>query len=147
VSANALSGNIIYQGQELVIPGAGMGSASVSTSATQPAPAPATTADNGALIAAIASPAPGAVVQGSFPIIGTAYFDPAQASYYKLEIMGGAFGTGWVTIGETHRASVIGGALESLPPIPPGSYTLRLVIVGLDGNHLSPSPTVPFTVQ
>jgi peptidoglycan glycosyltransferase len=98
--------------------------------------------------AVINSPAPGQAIDfsgGLVPILGTANFTPEQAAYYKLEIIGGAF-AGWTTIGPTYTTPVVNGQLDTLPVLEPGSYSLRLVIVGLDGNHLQQPYEVPFTV-
>ena len=98
--------------------------------------------------AIISSPAPNATITDATPIIGTAQFSSGQAVYYKLEIIGGQFGS-WTTIGQTQPNAVINGQLEILPGPPglqPGQYRLRLNIVGVDGNDLVRSPEVPFNV-
>lgn len=100
------------------------------------------------ITAVISSPTPGQVITQSVPIMGTVQFSPDQATYYKLEILGGQFG-GWTTIGSTHNTSVINGQLEVLPGFPglqPGDYQLRLAVVGLDGNYVQEPYTIPFTV-
>jgi hypothetical protein len=78
-------------------------------------------------------------VYGVIPVIGTAAFDPARVLYYKLEIGGGSL-EGWVTFGETHNQSVADDVLEYLhaDALPPGDYTIRLVLVRTDGNFLPP---------
>jgi 1A family penicillin-binding protein len=87
----------------------------------------------------IDSPQPGEEVYGVYPVLGTAAFDPARVSYYKLEIGGGSL-EGWVTFGETHNTSVADDVLEILhaDALPPGDYTIRLVLVSTDGNFLPP---------
>jgi 1A family penicillin-binding protein len=87
----------------------------------------------------IDSPQPGEEVYGVIPVIGTAAFDPARVLYYKLEIGGGSL-EGWVTFGETHNQSVADDVLEYLhaDALPPGDYTIRLVLVRTDGNFLPP---------
>jgi len=95
----------------------------------------------------ITSPAPGQEVTTEIPIIGTANFTPQQAEYYKLEIRGPAFPE-WVTLGQPHSNAVINGQLETLAAagLPSGTYYLRLVIVGLDGNYLQEPYQVAFLV-
>jgi penicillin-binding protein 1C len=96
----------------------------------------------------ISQPAPGQVINGTVPIIGTAQFASNQASYYKLELSGGQFGDSWVTLGEIHPNPVVNGQLETLPAsaLQPGTYRLNLVVVGLDGNYVQPPYQVTFVV-
>lgn len=97
--------------------------------------------------AVITSPQPGAVLSGETPILGTVQFSPDQASFYKIEVIGGPFGD-WVTIGTTHSNSVVNGQLENLyvPGLAPGSYRMRLVIVDNSGGFLQTPYEVPFSV-
>ena len=97
--------------------------------------------------AVITSPVPNQVITDNTPILGTVQFTFDQAQFYKLEIIGGGFGD-WTTIGTTHNTSVINGVLETLPGpgLPSGSYQLRLVVVGLDGNYVQQPYVVPFVV-
>ncbi len=100
------------------------------------------------LTAVITSPSPGQVITEGIPVVGTVQFGPGQADYYKLEIRGGQF-NGWTTIGATHSDSVVNGTLEFLPGYPglqPGSYEVRLAVVG-NGNYVQEPYTVPFTVN
>ena len=100
------------------------------------------------LTAIITSPSPGQVITEGIPIVGTVQFAPGQADYYKLEVKGGQF-AGWTTIGSTHSESVVNGQLEYLPGFPglqPGSYEVRLAVVG-NGNYVQDPYTVPFTVS
>jgi penicillin-binding protein 1C len=96
--------------------------------------------------AVISSPQPNEVISGSVPIYGTAQFTQQQAMYYKLEIIGGEFGN-WTTIGPVRYESVVNGQLDTLPALPPGSYRLRLVLIGTDANILQQPYEVPFSVQ
>ncbi|MEQ8675834.1 MAG: transglycosylase domain-containing protein [Aggregatilineales bacterium] len=99
--------------------------------------------------AVITSPAPGSTITQATPIIGTVQFTPQQAQFYKLDIVGGQFAN-WTSIGEIHYNSVVNGQLEILPGPPglqPGNYRLRLVVVGLDSNHLQQPYEIPFTVS
>lgn len=95
----------------------------------------------------ISSPAPGETVNSVIPIMGTANFSGDQAEYYKLELRGPAF-PDWVTLGEPRANAVVNGQLETLAAagLTPGTYYLRLVIVGLDGNYLQEPYQVPFVV-
>ncbi len=98
--------------------------------------------------AVISSPAPGAVLHEETPIIGTVQFAHDQAQFYKIEIIGGAFG-GWTTIGSTHSENVVNGQLERLyvPGLEPGSYRIRLALVDWTGGFLQAPYEVPFSVQ
>jgi penicillin-binding protein 1C len=95
----------------------------------------------------ISSPVANQVITDNTPIIGTVQFNFDQAQFYKLEVIGGGFGD-WTTIGSTHNSSVINGVLENLPGpgLPSGSYRLRLVVIGLDGNFVQQPFEVPFSV-
>jgi hypothetical protein len=103
---------------------------------------PVGSSGGGNLFAQITSPAAGDVVGGVLPIMGSATFG---SGYYKLEISGGQ---GWTTLGNTHSTSVSNGVLEQLHAagLSPGAYTLRLVIVGPDGNYAA-THSVGITVQ
>ncbi|RMH02295.1 MAG: penicillin-binding protein [Chloroflexi bacterium] len=96
----------------------------------------------------IASPSPGAQLSGLVSIVGTADFNPAQVQYYKLEIGNGRSPTTWTTFGTTHNQPVRNGVLEQLhaDALPPGEYTIRLVLVGHDGNFIGPPHTVPIVI-
>ena len=95
--------------------------------------------------AVITSPQANQIVSGSVPILGTAQFTPEQALYYKLDIIGGQW-VDWTTMQDVAYQSVVNGQLGILPVLPPGSYRIRLVIVGNDGNHLQAPFEVPITV-
>ncbi len=97
--------------------------------------------------AIITSPAPGQVLTGETPILGTVQFTADLGKFYKLEVIGGAFGD-WVTIGTTHTENVVNGQLENLyvPGLAPGNYVLRLVIVDNGGGFLQAPYEVPFIV-
>ena len=98
----------------------------------------------------ITSPAPGDVVSGVQPIVGTADFDPNVVQFYKVElgIPNGSGGTDWVTLGETHDTPVVNGTLETLhaDALPPGDYLLRLIVVK-DSNYVGEPYTVPFSIN
>ena len=100
------------------------------------------------LTAIIQQPANGQAISQGIPIIGTVQFTPDQAQFYKLEIIGGQFPE-WITIGNTHTESVVGGQLEFLPGYPglqAGNYQLRLVLVGYDGQYVQEPFVIGFSV-
>lgn len=86
----------------------------------------------------ISAPAPGSSVQGQASIRGTVDFAPGQVQFYKVEIGQGATPGQWTTLGRTHTAPVQNGLLEELwvDAFPAGLHTLRLVVVGADGNYV-----------
>jgi hypothetical protein len=96
----------------------------------------------------ITAPTPGQKLRGNVPVLGTALFDPAQVAYFKLEIGSGPVPTEWTTFGATHDQAVRAGLLDTLPAdaLPPGEYTIRLALVGHDGNFVAPPFSVPVTV-
>jgi hypothetical protein len=87
--------------------------------------------------AQIDSPAPGQTIPAGQQIVitGTATFP--QGGFYKIEIAGPGFAR-WTTASEINdarnRSGVVNGALQELPPLPPGTYELQLVVVGPDAN-------------
>lgn len=99
----------------------------------------------------ISSPTNGQQVSTSQPltITGTAGFAPGQALFYKVEIKGGQWAD-FTTMGDVNnnRNAVFDGVLMQVEAwaIPPGNYTLQLVIVGADGNWLQAPYQVYFTV-
>jgi hypothetical protein len=97
----------------------------------------------------ITSPSPGATLNGTTPILGTAQFDPAGGAYYKLDIGSGATPTAWTTFGATHSQPVANGQLETLyaGSLAPGAYVIRLIIVGPDGNYAGAPHAVPITIS
>ncbi|MDX1416991.1 MAG: transglycosylase domain-containing protein [Candidatus Promineifilaceae bacterium] len=97
----------------------------------------------------ITEPKAGDTVSGVIPIMGTADFDPAVVEFYKIELgMPNGTDMQWVTLGETHTAPVVNGALEMLhaDALPPGEYLLRLIVVK-DSNYVGEPHTVSFTVE
>lgn len=84
---------------------------------------------------AITSPAAGSTVSGDVPVMGTAVIDPFQKYelHYKLEPSGDdAF-----IYFDGATAPVVNGQLGTwrASGLPPGTYTLRLRVVKLDGNY------------
>ena len=97
--------------------------------------------------AIITSPTPNQVVNDVTAILGTVDLSPEQAVYYRIDVIGGQFGQ-WTPLGDVHYNSVINGELETLytPALDSGSYRLRVVVVGNNGNDLQAPYEVPFTV-
>lgn len=96
----------------------------------------------------ITEPKAGDAVNGVFPIVGTADFDPAVVEFYKIELgMPRGTETEWVTLGETHNTPVVNGTLETLhaDALPPGEYLLRLIVVK-DSNYVGEPHTVAIRV-
>jgi membrane peptidoglycan carboxypeptidase len=100
------------------------------------------------VVANITAPSPGQAVSGTVSVIGTAIFSPGQALYYKVEIQGPQF-PGWTTIDQTRNVSVSNGVLATFGAtgLVPGTYQLRLVIVGMDANNLVTTPGIPVQVS
>ncbi|MEM8859385.1 MAG: transglycosylase domain-containing protein [Chloroflexota bacterium] len=105
---------------------------------------------NGA-IQRITSPKPDEVVQGVWPIMGTADFDMARAQFYKVEL--GVPQTDssiqWVTLGDVHNEPVRNGQLETLysEGLTPGTYYLRVIVINRDGNYAGEPTAVPFIIE
>ena len=88
----------------------------------------------------LTSPGVNQVVRGNVPIRGTANIPDFQ--YYKVEVGPGTQPKDheWIVVGQLHQAPVSGGVLETLnsDAYPPGTYTLRLVVVDQTGNYPEP---------
>ncbi|MDX1686855.1 MAG: transglycosylase domain-containing protein [Candidatus Promineifilaceae bacterium] len=97
----------------------------------------------------IRNPQNGDEVNGVVPVMGTADFDPQQVQFYKVEIGVGEEPQEWTTIGETHNTPVVNGQLESLlaDAFEPGTYSLRLVVVTLDGNHVGEPHKITVNIE
>lgn len=91
------------------------------------------------------------------PLIGTVIV-PEGAQYYKVEIKDDIRSGSeqavrfyeWTTIGSTHSESVIDGQIEYLagvPDIAPGTYRLRIVVIGADGTFSGTPLEVSLTVR
>jgi len=96
----------------------------------------------------ITSPGVNQVVQGNFPVRGTANAENFQ--YYKVEVGPGTNprDNEWTVVGHLHQSPVSGGVLETFNSnaYPAGAYTLRLVVVDQTGNYPEPC-RVTITVQ
>lgn len=88
----------------------------------------------------ITSPSSGDVVSGIVPVLGTANFSRDQVLFYKVEWGRGEEPSEWITMGDIHEQPVINSQLEvwHAEGLPPGRYSLRLVLVKTDGNELPP---------
>ena len=97
----------------------------------------------------ISSPSANQQVGGVIPILGTADFTPDRVQFFKVEIGRGAAPGDWITLGQTHQTPVVDGQLEMLvaSAFEPGAYTLRLVLVGWDGNYVGEPAMVTFQIE
>jgi hypothetical protein len=86
----------------------------------------------------ITSPGSNQVIQGSFPIRGTASI--ANFQFYKVEIGPGTNPKAWTVVGQLHYGPVNDGVLETLNAgaYAPGAYTLQLVVVDETSNYPDP---------
>lgn len=96
----------------------------------------------------ITSPGVNQVVRGNVPVRGVANIEGFQ--YYKIEVgPGNNPGDGqWTVVGQLHNSPVNGGVLATFNSgsYPPGTYTLRLVVVDQTGNYPTPCQ-VTVTIQ
>lgn len=90
--------------------------------------------------ARITSPGVNQVVTGNFPVRGAANI--ADFQYYKVEVGPGTNPKDheWTVVGNLHHSAVPNGVLERFnsDAYPPGTYTLRLVVVDQTGNYPDP---------
>jgi hypothetical protein len=88
----------------------------------------------------VSSPGVNQVVRGNYPVRGTANISSFQ--YYKVEVGPGSSPKNheWTVVGQLHYNPVAGGILETFNSgdYPPGTYTLRLVVVDQTGNYPDP---------
>ena len=88
----------------------------------------------------LTSPGANQVVRGNVPVRGTAKI--ANFQYYKIEVGPGSNPGDhqWTVVGQLHYEPVSGGLLETFNggAYPPGTYTLRLVVVDQTGNFPEP---------
>jgi hypothetical protein len=94
--------------------------------------------------AVITSPANGQIISGVLNVVGTVQFDPSQAEFWHLDVIGGEWGD-WVPMGTPGYTSMVNQVLFS-GVLPPGNYRIRLRLVK-DGNFLQQPYEVAFTVQ
>ncbi|MFQ3536556.1 MAG: transglycosylase domain-containing protein [Aggregatilineales bacterium] len=97
--------------------------------------------------AVISTPRAGETVTGTVYVTGTAAWAPGQALYFKMELQGPQFPE-WTTFSEVSYMPVINGLLGNFGAagLIPGTYQLRIVIVGMDANYLHISPPTPVIV-
>ncbi|MEO8083426.1 MAG: transglycosylase domain-containing protein [Ardenticatenales bacterium] len=82
-------------------------------------------------------------------LTGTATFNPSEIEYFKVELSRrDLVPAEWITLGQTHTSGVVDGPIEVLDAgsLPPGDYTVRLVLVKKDGNFLDPPYSVPIRI-
>jgi hypothetical protein len=86
----------------------------------------------------LTAPGEGAQLSGSVQVMGTASID--NFWYYKIEIGVGRAASDWSVVGDLHYAPVSNGVLETVntSALPPGEYSLRLVVVDKTGNFPEP---------
>jgi hypothetical protein len=96
----------------------------------------------------LTSPGVNQVVQGNVAIRGTASIPNFQ--YYKIEVGPGTNpkDSEWTVVGQLRHTAVSNGLLETFnsAAYPPGTYTLRLVVVDQTGNYPDPC-RVTITIQ
>ncbi|MCC7448228.1 MAG: hypothetical protein IT324_12485, partial [Anaerolineae bacterium] len=97
--------------------------------------------------AIITSPHPGQTVTGQLEATGTANWQAGQATFFKMEVQGPQF-PNWTTFSEVKNTPTINGPLGGFPTVglQPGTYKIRIVIVGNDGNFLATSSEIPITL-
>jgi hypothetical protein len=88
--------------------------------------------------AVITQPGVGQSFTGPAAIVGTASLD--NFDYYKLEYGAGASPAVWSYFAGG-EAPVVGGRLGTLNALPPGTYSIRIVVVDASGNYPPPCQT------
>ncbi len=96
----------------------------------------------------ILAPSTGSQVNGIVMVYGTAMFEPTQVQHFKVEIGAGANPTEWQAINEAGTLPISNGTLAQLnaSDFAPGDYTLRLALVGHDGNLVGEPHDVPIKI-
>ena len=96
----------------------------------------------------ILAPSAGSQVNGIVMVHGTAMFEPTQVDHYQVEIGAGANPAEWQPVGDPGKLPISNGTLAQLEAsnFPPGEYTLRLVLVGHDGNLVGEPHEVPIKI-
>lgn len=88
--------------------------------------------------AVISAPGVGAQITGAAVIMGTAQHE--NFAFYKLEYGAGANPAIWSYFGGGEQP-VADGQLGALNPLPPGTYSIRIVVVDTSGNFPPPCQT------
>ncbi len=113
----------------------------------RPSPTPGTAAPTEPAVRRPQCPAAGAVItqpgigqafSGPVAIIGTATHE--NFAYYKLEYGAGANPAVWSYF-DGGEAPVVNGRLGTLNVLPPGTYSIRIVVVDASGNFPTPCQT------
>ena len=96
----------------------------------------------------ILAPSAGSQVNGIVMVHGTALFEPTQVQHFKVEIGAGPNPTEWLPVGDPGALPISNGTLAQLnaTDFPPGDYTLRLALVGQDGNLVGDPHQVPIKI-
>jgi len=95
----------------------------------------------------IASPKPGDTVSGTVYVAGSALWGGGQALFFKMEIRGPQF-PNWTTFSGPTYQPIGNGALGNFGAsgLQPGTYYIRIVVIGNDANTLQESAAVPINV-
>ncbi|MCC7208270.1 MAG: transglycosylase domain-containing protein [Anaerolineae bacterium] len=98
--------------------------------------------------AQITAPRPGETTYGTVFVMGTAAWSPGQAQGYKMEIIGPQF-PNWTTFAGPFGTPVMNSELGNFggAGLAPGTYQIRIVIIGMDSNNLYESPPVPINIS
>jgi len=96
----------------------------------------------------ILAPSVGSQVNGIVMVHGTALFEPTQVQHFKVEIGAGTNPTEWQHVNEAGALPISNGTLAQLnaSDFAPGDYTLRLALVGQDGNLVGEPHDVPIKI-
>jgi hypothetical protein len=96
----------------------------------------------------ILAPSAGSQVNGIVMVHGTALFEPTQVQHFKVEIGAGANPSEWQPVGDPGALPISNGTLAQLNAsnFPPGDYTLRLSLIGQDGNMVGEPHEVPIKI-
>lgn len=97
--------------------------------------------------AVITSPGINAQVSGPVTIMGTAMH--AQFNYYKLEYGLGGSPTQWSFFAEGNQPITNGplGVFNAALTLPPGTYSVRVVVVDATGNYVDPPCQTTFVLR
>jgi len=97
--------------------------------------------------AQITSPRAGDTVTKTVQVMGSAIWPSNAGVFFKMEIQGPQF-QNWTTFGQTHNGTVDNGFLDQFGAegLQPGTYVLRITIIGVDGGILATSAEVPVRV-
>jgi membrane peptidoglycan carboxypeptidase len=96
----------------------------------------------------ILAPSAGSQINGIVMVHGTALFEPTQVQHFTVEIGAGANPTEWLPVNEAGQLPISNGTLAQLnaSDFTPGDYTLRLALIGQDGNLFGEPHEVPIKI-